>query len=98
MDIVLRATVVYFFLLLMLRTMGRRELGELTPFDLVVLIVVGDLVQQGTTQEDMSLVGSFLAAGTMCFWVIVLSWITYRFPRSRRVIKGHPLLIVRDGE
>lgn len=98
MDVVLRATVVFFILWLLLRVMGRRELAELTPFDLVVLIVLGDLIQQGVTQEDMSVTGAALAAGTMVVWTIVISTATFRWKPARRFFKGVPLIVIRDGE
>src|SRR5690242_15657507 len=98
MDIVIRATIVFFILWILLRVLGRRELSELTPFDLVVLIVLGDLVQQGVTQEDMSITGSSLAAATMVAWTIVISTGTFWSRRVRRVFKGVPLIVMRDGE
>ncbi|MFY9265484.1 MAG: YetF domain-containing protein [Solirubrobacterales bacterium] len=98
MDIVIRASIVFFVLWALLRVIGRRELSELTPFDLVVLIVLGDLVQQGITQEDMSITGSVLAAGTMVAWTIIISAGTYWSKTARRVFKGVPLIVVRDGE
>jgi uncharacterized membrane protein YcaP (DUF421 family) len=97
MDIVLRATVVFFVLMGLLRIMGRRELAELTPFDLVVLIVLGDLIQQGVTQEDMSITGASIAVGTMCLWTIILSEFTFRFGSARRVFKSVPLIVLQDG-
>lgn len=98
MDIVIRATVVFFILWLLLRVLGRRELAELTPFDLVVLIVLGDLVQQAVTQEDMSITGASLAAGTMVLWTIAISTGTFWSKRIRRTFKGVPLIVVKDGE
>lgn len=98
MDLVIRATVMFAILYVLVRVVGRRELSEMTPFDLVLLIVLGDLVQQGTTQEDMSLTGATLAAGTMVFWVVVLSYVTYRWRPARKAIRGQPVLVVRDGE
>lgn len=88
----------FFILWALLRVMGRRELSELTPFDLVVLIVLGDLVQQGVTQEDMSLTGSTLAAGTMVAWTIIISTGTFWSKSVRKVFKGVPLIVIRDGE
>lgn len=98
MDIVIRATAVFFILWLLLRVLGRRELSELTPFDLVVLIVLGDLVQQAVTQEDMSVTGATLAAGTMVVWTIVISTGTFWSRRVRRTFKGVPLIVLKDGE
>lgn len=98
MDIVIRATAVFFILWILLRVLGRRELSELTPFDLVVLIVLGDLVQQAVTQEDMSVTGATLAAGTMIVWTIVISTGTFWSTRVRRTFKGVPLIVLKDGE
>ncbi|HEV7918753.1 MAG TPA: YetF domain-containing protein [Solirubrobacterales bacterium] len=98
MDVVYRAAIVYVLLWVLLRAMGRRELAELTPFDLVVLIVLGDLVQQGVTQEDMSITGAMLAAGTMALLTIVLSVFSYKSQRARRIFKGAPVMVIHDGE
>lgn len=98
MEIVLRAAIIFFVLWAFLRVMGRRELSEMTPFDLVVLIVIGDLIQQGVTQGDLSMTGSALAAGTMVALTIIISTVTYWFRPARRFFKGIPLIVVRDGE
>ena len=74
MDIVLRATVTFAALYLLLRLLGKREIGQLTPFELVVIVVMGDLVQQGVTHNDFSLTGSILAIATFAFWALVMSW------------------------
>jgi uncharacterized membrane protein YcaP (DUF421 family) len=78
--------------------MGRRELSQLSPFELVVLIVLGDVVQQAVTQEDMSITGGVLAAGTMIALTVALSWITFRSPTAEAALDGLPLLIYRDGK
>jgi uncharacterized membrane protein YcaP (DUF421 family) len=98
MDIVLRATVMYLVLFLLFRVMGKRELSQMTPFELIVLIVFGDLIQQGVTHNDFSLVGASLAIVTMAFWALAFSWLTYWFPRVETVLDGAPRVIVRDGE
>ena len=69
MELVVRASVIFLFLWLLTRALGRRELTELTAFELVVMIVMGDMVQQAVTQEDTSLVGGMLAVGTIGLWV-----------------------------
>lgn len=98
MDIVIRASVIFFALYLLVRLLGKRELAQLTPFELIVLVVTGDLIQQGVTHNDFSLTGSILAVGTFAFWGSVLSWITYLSARAERVLDGVPHVIVRDGE
>lgn len=98
MDIVLRATVMFFILFLLIRLLGKRELGQMTPFEFVVLVVLGDLIQQGVTHNDFSLTGATLAICTFAFWALVLSWTTYLFPRAKDLLEGTPRVVVRDGE
>ncbi|HEY7848317.1 MAG TPA: YetF domain-containing protein [Candidatus Limnocylindria bacterium] len=98
MDIVLRATVIFFGLYLLVRLLGKRELAQLTPFELIVLVVMGDLIQQGVTHNDFSLTASLLAVATFAFWASVLSWLTFLSRRAERLLDGEPHVIVRDGE
>jgi uncharacterized membrane protein YcaP (DUF421 family) len=98
MDIVLRAVVVFGFLIVLTRVIGRRELSSLQPFDLILLIVLGDAVQQGLTQDDYSLTGALLAVGTIAVLQVFVSWVSYRFPRTRQVFEGSPIIVVQDGE
>ena len=98
MDIVLRGIVVFIFLMVLTRVIGRRELSSLQPFDLILLIILGDAVQQGLTQDDYSLTGSLLAVGTIAVLQVFVSWISYRFPRTRPIIEGVPIVVVQDGE
>jgi uncharacterized membrane protein YcaP (DUF421 family) len=97
MDIVLRASAVFIILYLLLRLLGKRELGQLTPFELLVMIVMGDLIQQGVTHNDFSLTGALLAVGTFGFLALTLSWVTYLFPAMERLLDGKPRVVVRDG-
>ena len=98
MDIVLRATVMFAILYLLIRLLGKRELGQMTPFEFVVLVVMGDLIQQGVTQTDFSLTGATLAIVTFAFWGVVLSWISYLMPRAERLLEGEARVLVRDGQ
>jgi uncharacterized membrane protein YcaP (DUF421 family) len=97
-DLVLRTALVFGFLLVLTRVIGRRELSSLQPFDLILLIVLGDAVQQGLTQDDYSLTGAFLVIGTFAVLQVFVSWIGYRFPRARPVLEGEPIIIIDDGE
>jgi len=98
MDIVLRATAMFVLLYVLIRLLGKRELGQMTPFELVLLVVMGDLIQQGVTHNDFSLTGGMLAIGTFAFWALTLSWATYLFPKLKNVLEGEPRVIVRHGE
>ncbi|HSD81429.1 MAG TPA: YetF domain-containing protein, partial [Solirubrobacteraceae bacterium] len=97
MDVVLRAAVAFSFIFFLTRVVGRRELSSLEPFDLIMLIVLGDLVQQGVTQSDYSVTGLVLAAGTIAFMQVAVSYLNYRFRPVRQVLSGEPILLVEDG-
>lgn len=98
MEIVIRATIVYAALFLLMRGTRKRALAELSPFEMILLVTLGDIVQQAVTQEDYSLTGMVLAAGTFAFWVTSMSWVSYRSPRARQAIEGLPLVIIEDGQ
>jgi uncharacterized membrane protein YcaP (DUF421 family) len=99
MDVVIRAALMYCFLLFITRVVGRRELSTLEPFDLILLIVLGDLIQQGVTQSDYSFTGLMLAAGTIAVMQVSVSWIGYRSPsKAGLVLEGEPIVIVQDGK
>ncbi|HEX4307550.1 MAG TPA: YetF domain-containing protein [Solirubrobacterales bacterium] len=98
MDIVIRAAVIFVFVYLLTRLLGRRELSSLEPFDLILLVVVGDLVQQGVTQNDESLTGAMLAISTIGLLTVALSYLSFRFKRLRPVLNGEPIVLVEDGE
>ena len=98
MDIVVRATVMFAILYGLLRLLGKRELAQMTPFELVLLVVMGDLIQQGVTHNDFSLTGATLAIGTFAFWALALNWLTYRSRRLEKIIDGEPTILIRDGQ
>jgi uncharacterized membrane protein YcaP (DUF421 family) len=98
MDIVFRATVIFIFVLVLMRVLGRRELSSLEPFDLIILVVIGDLVQQGVTQNDWSVTGSILAVGTIGVLTVGVSWVSWRFPRVRPLLDGRPVVLLEDGK
>ena len=98
MDIVIRAAVIFAFVFLLTRMLGRRELNSLEPFDLILLVVTGDLVQQGVTQNDQSVTGALLAISTIGVLTVALSYASFRFKRLRPVLNGEPIVLVEDGE
>jgi uncharacterized membrane protein YcaP (DUF421 family) len=97
MDIVLRCSVIFVFLFLLMRAIGRRELSQLQPFDIVLLVVLGDLITQGALQSDLSVTGSFLAVGTFALLSVAVSYLSFRFGRLRPVLDGEPIVVVEDG-
>jgi uncharacterized membrane protein YcaP (DUF421 family) len=98
MEIVFRAIVIYFFLWVVTRAVGRAALGELSTFQLLLYVTMGDLVQQAITQQDYSVTSGVLAVGTFAVLTVVLGWIKFRWPKSQPILDGRPLLVIRDGE
>jgi len=97
MDLVIRAAVGFFFVLFLTRVVGRRELSSLEPFDLIMLVMIGDLVQQGITQNDFSVTGMLLVGGTVGMLTVFVSYVGYKFPRVRPIVEGEPVIVVEDG-
>ncbi len=97
MEIVLRAVVVFTFLWIITRVVGRVTLSELTTFELVLYVTMGDLVQQAVTQQDYSLTSAFLGVGVFALLTIGLSYASWRWPRLRPVIRGTPVVILQQG-
>ena len=97
MDLVLRTIFVFFLILVITRVVGRRELSSMEPFDLILLVVIGDLVQQGVTQSDYSLTGATMVIVTMALLTVVTAWLSFRFRRLRPLLEGDPVILVADG-
>ena len=98
MDIVFRGVVGFVFLYVLMRVIGRRELSSLEPFDLILLVVLGDAVQQGLTQDDYSLTGAILAIGTIAVLQLGVSFANFRFPKLRPLLDGVPIVVVEHGK
>ena len=97
MDLVVRAAVAFLFVYLLTRVIGRRELSSMQPFDLIMLVMIGDLVQQGVTQNDFSVTGAILVGGTIALMTVAVSYLSFRFPRLRPALDGEPVIVVEDG-
>ena len=98
MDIVARATVAFLFIFFLTRRVGRRELNTLEPFDLILLIVMGDLVQQGVTQNDFSVTGLLLAGSTIAVMTVLFSYASFKLPLLRPLLAGRPVILAEDGK
>ena len=98
MDIVLRALFAFCFVFALTRLIGRRELSSLQPFDLLLLIVMGDLIQQGITQNDLSVTGLVLTVGVFGVLTLAASYLVWRFPRVRPILEPEPVILVEDGK
>ena len=97
MEIVIRAVVMFGFLWAVTRAVGRSTLGELSTFELIMYVTMGDLIQQSVTQQDYSVTSGVLAISVFALLTVMLSWLQWRFPRTRSIIRGKPLVVVRDG-
>jgi uncharacterized membrane protein YcaP (DUF421 family) len=97
MDLVLRTIAIFSFIFLLTRIIGKRELGSLEPFDLILLVVIGDLVQQGVTQDDYSVTGAFIVLATLSLLTVGTSYVNFRFRPLRRLIEGQPIVLVENG-
>lgn len=97
MELVIRATVIYWFLWLITRGTGKRSLAEISPLEMVVIVVLGDFVQQGVTEEDMSVTGAVIAVSTFAVWMLLSDFVSRRSKPLERILEGQAVIIVRGG-
>jgi uncharacterized membrane protein YcaP (DUF421 family) len=98
MDIVLRAIIIYLLVFVFTRALGRRELSTLQPFDFILLVVIGDLIQSGVTQNDLSVTGVLIVVCTIGIMQVIFSYLSFRFRRMRPVLQGEPIVLVENGQ
>lgn len=98
MDLVIRAAVIFVVIWIITRVAGRRELSTMQPIDVILLVVIGDMVQQGVTQGDTSITGAMLVIFTFTLLTVAFSYASFRIPKLRPVMEGEPLLLVEDGK
>jgi uncharacterized membrane protein YcaP (DUF421 family) len=98
MDLVLRAAVAYIAVFTFTRLIGRRELSQLQPFDIILLVIIGDLIQQGVTQNDLSVTGLLIVIATVALLQVAASYFSFRFKKLRPVLEGEPVVIIENGE
>ncbi|WP_029136927.1 DUF421 domain-containing protein [Nakamurella lactea] len=98
MEIVVRAAVIYLFLWMITRLVGRSTIGELSTFQLILFITMGDMVQQAVTQQDYSVTAGVLAISVFAVLTMGLSWANTKWPSIRSFTHGVPVVIVQDGE
>ena len=97
-ELIIRSAVVYIFMLLLLRLTGKRQVGQLAPFDLVLLLVLSNAVQNSMNAGDNSLVGGLISASTLVLLNFGLSLATYRSKRLESLIEGRPQILIHNGK
>lgn len=98
MDLALRGIILYCFVVFVMRAVGRRELSSLTAVDLVLLIVMGDAIQQGLTQDDYSVTGAVIVVSTFAVMQVGAAYLGFRSRFFRLVLEGGPVVLVDNGE
>ena len=98
MDVALRAIVGFVFIFFLTRVVGRRELSTLEPFDLILLVVIGDLVQQGITQSDYSVTGLVIVLFVIGLMTVLVAYLNFRLPWMRPILEGGLVVLVEDGQ
>ena len=97
MDTVLRAAAVFIVLGIVIRITGKRQIAQLSAFDLILLITMGDLIGQTVLQEDFSFTAGLLAVTTFGMLSMVMGLVSYYLPRTRPILRGQPTVLLRDG-
>jgi uncharacterized membrane protein YcaP (DUF421 family) len=98
MELVVRAVVMFGFLWLVTRVVGRSTLGELSTFQLLLYVCMGDLVQQAVTQQDYSITSGVVAISVFALLTIAISWVNARWPKARPITHGVPVVVLKAGE
>ena len=98
MELVIRATLIYWFLWLIVRGTGKRSISELSPLELIFTFVIGDLVQQAITGQDMSMTGGIIVISTFAAWMLTSDFLTHRSKRWERILEGEAVVVLRDGQ
>lgn len=96
-EFLIRGVVVYAFLILLLRLTGKRQVGQLAPFDLVLLLVLSNAVQNSMNAGDNSLVGGLISAATLVLVNWLIGYATYRNKKLEALIEGRPLVLIHHG-
>ena len=97
MDLVFRCLILFPLVLILTRVVTRRELSSLEPFDLVLLVVLGDMLQQGITQNDQSVTGAMIVVVSLSLLAVASAYLTYRVRPLRRLMEGEPVMLIADG-
>ena len=98
MNLIIRGLAVYFFILLIFRIAGKKSLSDATTFDLVLLLIISEVTQQGLVGEDFSLTAAFVLIVTLIGTDVLISWLKFRWKPIGTITEGLPLVVVNKGE
>jgi uncharacterized membrane protein YcaP (DUF421 family) len=98
LELVLRAAVIYLFLLLAMRLIGRHEFGQLTPFDLILLLIISESIAEALTAGDDSLLAALVSASTLLLLSVLVSFGQYKSRRIRKIVSPEALKVIEDGQ
>jgi len=98
LEIILRTAIVYFVILIGIRLTGKREIGQMTPFDLALLLLLSNAVQNAMTGPDTSMTGGIVAAATLLLLNAAVTRIVWKNKKMRRIVEGTPTLLIRHGK
>src|ERR1700693_1910467 len=96
-ELILRGVVVYAFLLVLLRITGKRQVGQLAPFDLVLLLVLSNAVQNSMNGGDNSVTGGLISATTLIVVNYSVGLLTFKSKRMEEIIEGRPIVLIHNG-
>src|SRR6266403_3476492 len=96
-EFILRGIIIYVFLIVLLRLTGKRQVGQLAPFDLVLLLVLSNAVQNSMNGGDNSITGGLISAATLVGMNWIVAWLTYRSKRFESLIEGRPVILIHNG-
>lgn len=97
METVVRVAVIYVFVLVALRVLGKREFSQLTPFDLVILLLIPELAQQSMVREDFSITNALIGLSTLFTLVLITSVLSHLSSKAESLLSGTPTVLVSDG-
>lgn len=98
LEIVLRAAIIYAVVLIGIRLTGKREVGQMTPFDLVLLLLIANAVQNAMTGPDTSVTGGLVAAATLLVVNALVTYLVWRYKKVRRLAEGTPTILIHSGK
>ena len=98
LEIILRTGIIYVVVLVGLRLTGKREVGQMTPFDLVLLLLIANAVQNAMTGPDTSVTGGIIAAATLLVLNMIVTRLVFLNRKVREVVEGSPTLLIRHGK